>query len=110
MLDSYEKWTTLHTLHLLMKIDDKHVVDQLDSFEERILSYLNENRGTSFTAYQVANYTGTAGAGLLLGKSSGYAVGVQLVRNALENLVDSGYVVKQVSGEGIVKDTYYSAK
>ena len=82
----------------------------MESFEERILSYLRENRGTSFTAFQVANFTGTAGAGLLLGKSSGYAVGVQLVRNALENLVGEGHVVKQVRKEGIVKDTYYYAK
>jgi hypothetical protein len=79
---------------------------RLDSFEERILSYLRENRGTSFTAFQVANFTGTAGAGLLLGKSSGYAVGVQLVRNALENLVGEGHVVKQVRKEGIVEDTH----
>jgi hypothetical protein len=83
---------------------------RLDSFEERILSYLRENRGTSFTAFQVANFTGTAGAGLLLGKSSGYAVGVQLVLNALENLVCEGHVVKQVRKEGIVEDTYYYAK
>ena len=82
----------------------------MESFEERLLSYLRENRGTSFTAFQVANYTGTAGAGLLLGKSSGYAVGVQLVRNALENLVGEGHVVKQVRKEGIVEDTYYYAK
>ena len=82
----------------------------MESFEERLLSYLRENRGTSFTAFQVANYTGTAGAGLLLGKSSGYAIGVQLVRNALENLVGEGHVVKQVRKESIVEDTYYYAK
>ena len=63
---------------------------RLDSFEERILSYLRENRGTSFTAFQVANYTGTAGAGLLLGKSSGYAVGVPLVRNPRATVVVPG--------------------
>ena len=82
----------------------------MDSFEERILSYLRENRGTSFIAFQVANYNGTDGAGLLLGKSSGIAVGVQLVRKALESLVREGQVVEQVKKQGIVEDTCYYTK
>jgi hypothetical protein len=83
--------------------------DRLDSFEERILSYLRENRGTSYTAFQVANYTETAGAGLIQGKSSGFATSVQLVRNALENLVGEGYVAKKVRKPGIIEDIYYYA-
>jgi hypothetical protein len=82
----------------------------MDAFEERILNYLKENRGASFTVFQVANYVGTAGAGLLLGKAGGYAVGVQMVRNALENLVSEGYVVKQLRRQGAVDDAYFSAK
>ncbi len=82
----------------------------MDAFEERILSYLKENHGTSFTVFQVANFTGTAGAGLLLGKAGGLAVGVQMVRNALENLVNEGLVIKQVMKEGTLEDTYYSAR
>ena len=80
----------------------------MDSLEERILSYLKENRGASFTAFQLTNYAGTAGAGLLLIKSSGYAVGVHLVRNALENLVGEGYAVKQIRKQGMLEDTYYA--
>jgi hypothetical protein len=87
----------------------KDAGDHLDSFEERILSHLRENRGTSYTAFQIANYIGTPGAGLLQGKSSGFAVGVQLVRNALENLVGEGYAAKQVKKQGIIEDTYYYA-
>ena len=73
-------------------------------------SPIRENRGTSFTAFQLANSTGIAGADLLLGKSGGYAVGVQLVRKALESLVREGQVVEQVKKQGIVEDTYYYAK
>jgi hypothetical protein len=82
----------------------------MDAFEERILTYLKENRGTSFTVFQIANFSGTAGAGLLLGKAGGYAIGVQMVRNALENLVNEGHVVKQVMKQGVVEDTFYNAK
>ena len=82
----------------------------MESFEERILSYLRENRGTSFTVYQIANFTGSAAAGLLLAEASGYSIGIQLVRNALENLVAKGSITKQVVKQGLVEDTYYSAK
>ena len=58
----------------------------------------------------VSEHIGTVGADLLLGKSGGYAVGVQLARNALENLGGEGYVVKQVWKQGIMEDTYYYAK
>lgn len=37
----------------------------MDSFEERILSYLRETRGVSFTAFQLANTIRTADAVLL---------------------------------------------
>jgi Fe2+ or Zn2+ uptake regulation protein len=87
----------------------------LEPFEERVLEYLRQNKGTQFTVYQVANAMGTAGAGVLLAdtykatKFEGYAVGIQLVRNALERLVNQGYVDKQVEG-GLLKETLYRAR
>jgi Fe2+ or Zn2+ uptake regulation protein len=87
----------------------------LEPFEERILEYLRQNKGTQFTVYQIANAMGTAGAGVLLAdtykatKFEGYAVGIQLVRNALERLVNQGYVDKQVEG-GLLKETLYRAR
>lgn len=87
----------------------------MEPFEERVLEYLRQNKGTQFTAYQVANAMGTAGAGVLLAdtykatKFEGYAVGVQLVRNALDRLVDLGYVEKQADG-GLLKEFLFRAR
>jgi Fe2+ or Zn2+ uptake regulation protein len=87
----------------------------LEPFEERVLEYLRQNKSTQFTVYQIANAMGTAGAGVLLAntykatKFEGYAVGVQLVRNALDRLVDLGYVERQVEG-GLLKESLYRAR
>ena len=57
----------------------------MEPFEERVLNYLTENRGTQFTVYQVANAVGTASAGI-------YSIAARLV-----TLIDIGLTVTNLA-------------
>jgi hypothetical protein len=82
----------------------------MNTFEWRILTQLRENRGASFTAYQVANYDVNVSPRLSMGKTNGNSASVQLARKALDNLVTEGYVVKKSRREGRSRDNFYSAR
>jgi hypothetical protein len=94
---------------VLIYTNSNHMVEAMNAYEWRILTQLRENRGKSYTAYQIANYD-TRGPPPSRGKPNDYSFDVQMAKRSLDKLASEGYIVKKSKKEGASKNILYSAR
>jgi len=85
------------------------MAEVMNAYEWRILTQLRENRGKSFTAYQIANYDPT-GPISPRGKTNENSFGTRMAQRSLDRLASEGYIVKKSKQEGTSKNIIYSAR
>jgi hypothetical protein len=85
------------------------MAEAMNAYEWRILTQLRENRGKSFTAYQIANYAPN-GPSPPRGKAKVNSFSIQMAQRSLDSLASEGYIVKRSKKEGTSKNVIYLAR